>query len=318
MSEALSEQFLLQDKLTQDIKAAAKTLTVREARYLTDLYYQFQDNRIRAAGQIRSMVTDEVVEPHETLDWVMSQSEKLEISIRSVLGEFAKNRIVGAWSQSIHGIGPVISAGLIANISMRVWVCMASDEEKETRRKREEQCTQRKPCSMACHEKPLNTAGMIWRYAGLDPTVKWEKGKKRPWNASLKRLCFLIGECFVKVSNSPKDFYGHFYRQRKEQEIAKNDRGEFAEQAARVLREKNIGKSTDAYKAYSQGKLPPAHIHRRACRYCVKLFLAHWHAVAYRAEFERSAPAPYAMSELGHTDYIQPPNYPWPAELKKK
>lgn len=311
MSESISEQFLLQDKLTKDIKAAAKTLTVREARYLTDLYYQMQDNRIRAAGQIRAMEAGEVKEPHMTLDWVFSQSEKLEGSIRSVLGEFAKNRIVGAWSQSIMGIGPVISAGLIANISMRIWVCMAPEEEKASRRKPSEHCRPSKPCSMACHEKPLNTVGQIWRYAGLDPTTKWEKGKKRPWNASLKRLCWLIGQSFVKVHNNPKDFYGHYYRVRKEQEVKKNDAFQFRDQAERILREKKIGKETDAYKSYSIGKLPPAHIQQRAERYAVKLFLSHWHQVAYRAEFEAMAPAPYAISELGHADLIGVPNWPF-------
>lgn len=316
MSEPTSEQFAPIDKLTKDIKAAAKTLTAREARYLTDLYYQFQDNRIRAAAQIRSMESTEVKEPHLTLDWVFAQSEKLEGSIRSVLGEFAKNRVVGAWSQSILGIGPVISAGLIANISMRVWVCMAPDEEKQKRRKAAEQCRLTKACSIACHEKPLNTVGMIWRYAGLDSTVKWEKGKKRPWNASLKRLCWLIGQSFVKVSNNPKDYYGHFYRLRKEQEVRNNDAGKFAEQAARILVEKKISKETDAYKAYSVGKLPPAHIQQRAERYAVKLFLSHWHAVAFRAEFEAPPPKPYVITHLGHADHILPPNYPWASELK--
>jgi len=311
MSESVSDQFLLQDKLTRDIKQAGKTLTVREARYLTDLYYQMQDNRIRAAGQIRAMEQGEVKEPHMTLDWVFGQSEKLETSIRSVLGEFARNRTVGAWSQSILGIGPVISAGLIANISMRVWVCMAAEEVKAKRRKAADQCRQETPCSVACHEKPVNTVGQIWRYAGLDPTSKWEKGKKRPWNASLKRLCWLIGQSFVKVHNNPKDFYGHYYKHRKEIEIANNDAGKFSEQAAQVLRDKKIGKDTDAYKAYSVGKLPPAHIQARAERYAVKLFLAHWHGVAFRAEFERDAPVPYAISELGHADLIGIPNWPF-------
>ena len=152
MSEATSEQLTPLDKLTRDIKQAGKTLTVREARYLTDLYYQMQDNRIRAAGQIRAMEQEEVKEPHLTLDWVFAQSERLESSIRSVLGEFAKNRIVGAWSQSILGIGPVISAGLIANISLTVWVCMASQEEKASRKKHEDRCMKTGPCSPACHE----------------------------------------------------------------------------------------------------------------------------------------------------------------------
>jgi hypothetical protein len=311
MSESTSEQFTPLDKLTRDIKQAGKTLTVREARYLTDLYYQMQDNRIRAAGQIRAMEQEEIKEPHLTLDWVFNQSEKLEGSIRAVLGEFAKNRTVGAWSQSILGIGPVISAGLIANIGLTVWVCMADEGEKSKRRKPSDHCAKIKPCSLACHEKPVNTVGQIWRYAGLDPTSKWEKGKKRPWNASLKRLCWLIGQSFVKVSNNPKDFYGHYYRNRKEQEIKNNDAGKFVEQAVRALTEKKIGKETDAYKAYSIGKLPPAHIQQRAERYAVKLFLSHWHQVAFRAEFGAMPPAPYAISQLGHSDLVSVPNWPF-------
>lgn len=56
---------------------------------------------------------------------------------------------------SIHGIGPVISAGLLAHIDIHRAV----------------------------------TVGHIWRFAGLDPSVKWLKKTKRPWNAGLKVLC---------------------------------------------------------------------------------------------------------------------------------
>jgi hypothetical protein len=269
-----------------------------------------QENRIRAAGQIRSMEQGEEKEPHLTLDWVMNQSESLENSIRSVLGEFAANRIVGKWSQSICGIGPVISAGLIGNISLTIWNCLA-DKAVKAKRKKENRCTKAKPCSQACHEKRVNTVGQIWRYAGLDPTSKWEKGQIRPWNASLKVLCWKAGQSFVKVSTNNNDFYGQYYKARKAQEIERNEAKMFSEQAARILTEKKIGKETDAYKAYSIGKLPPAHIQARAERYAVKLFLSHWHQVAFFAEFGEMPPIPYAISQLGHVDLIQVPNWPF-------
>lgn len=311
MSESTSEQLVPLDKLNKDIKKAAATMTPREARYLVDLYYQMQDNRIRAAGQIRSMEQAQQKEPHLTLDWFLNQSESLESSIRSVLGEFAKHRTVGRWSQSICGIGPVISAGLIANIGMTVWTCMAMPEEKKKRKKPSEHCSIAKPCNAACHLEPVNTVSRIWRYAGLDPTVKWGKGEKRPWNASLKVLCWKIGQSFVKVHNNDNDFYGKYYARRKAQEIERNDASRFSDQAARVLTEKKIGKETDAYKAYSVGKLPPAHIQARAERYAVKLFLSHWHQVAYFAEFGEMPPKPYVLSILGHADEIQVPNWPF-------
>ena len=151
--------------------------------------------------------------------------------------------------------------------------------------------------------------GSIWRFAGLDPTFTWDKGKKRPWNAALKTLCWQIGESFVKVSGREDDFYGKLYLKRKQQETAANNAGQFAEQARLKLERFNIGKDTEAYKAYSQGKLPPAHIHSRAKRWAVKLFLSHYHWVAWTLATGTPPAEPYAISILGHADYIAPPNF---------
>ena len=131
---------------------------------------------------------------------------------------------------------------------------------------------------------------------------------KRPWNAELKLVCWKLGESFVKVSNHAEDVYGHVYAERKMLETQMNEEGKFKEQAdAKASR---VGRSTDAYKAYSQGKLPPAHLHARAKRYAVKLFLAHWHHVAHELEFGTPPPKPYILNQEGHTHYIAPPNWP--------
>lgn len=134
---------------------------------------------------------------------------------------------------------------------------------------------------------------------------------KRPWNADLKRLCWLIGESFVKVQANKHDVYGRVYVERKALEIERNEAGAFADQAAAALKAKRIGKDTDAYKACSQGKLPPAHIHARAKRYAVKLFLAHWQHVAYESHFGTPPPKPYVLEHVpGHVHFIAPPNWP--------
>ena len=73
-----------------------------------------------------------------------------------------------------------------------------------------------------------------------------------------------------------------------------------------ILTKKKIGKDTDAYKAYSIGKLPPAHLHARATRYAVKLFLAHLHEVMYVQHHGRKPPLPYAIGILGHAHKIEP------------
>lgn len=171
------------DKLKKDIKEAAKVLSDDEARFLVDSYYQMQDNRIRSDGQIRSM--DKSGEPNQVLGWLSDQNTTLENNIKSALDKYTDSKPIGVWMKSICGIGAVISAGFLAHIDIT-----------------------RAP-----------TAGHIWSYAGLNPDMEWKKGEKRPFNATLKTLCWKLGESFVKVSNNGKDIYGKMYQNRKQQDI---------------------------------------------------------------------------------------------------
>jgi len=187
---------------------------------------------------------------------------------------------------SITGIGPVITAGLLAHLDIT--------------------------------QAP--TAGHFWRFAGLDPTCKWEKKTKRPWNAGLKVLvAFKAGESFVKTQNNKNDYYGQIFVTRKALEHERNERLLFNEQAEQVLAAKRIGKDTEAFKAYSVGKLPPAHIHARARRYAAKLFLAHVHQAMY-ADWYKGAPSPlpyiFHVEEGRHRHLLEPPNWPMPKEGK--
>lgn len=256
-------------KLTRDLKAASVTLSPDEVRYLVDAYYQMQENRKRGANQARSMTE----EPHQVIDWLTANNQTLEKNILRALDAYTDEHPVGEWAKSIIGIGPVIAAGLLAHI----------DIEKAP------------------------TVGHIWRFAGLDPTVEWKKGEKRPWNARLKTLVWKIGESFVKFQNHEDDIYGHVYVARKEMEIAANERGDYADQAKAKLAKFNIGKDTEAYKWYSIGKLPPAHIHARAKRYAVKLFLAHLHYVMHEVRYGVPPAKPFILNQPGHTHFIHPP-----------
>ena len=260
-------------RLDNDLKKAAANLGPAEARYLVDAYYLWQEQRKRGDNQVRALSEGE--EPSDVIAWAADLANRFEGRIRILLDSYSDGSPVGRWSKSIVGIGPVIAGGLLAHI----------DIEKAP------------------------TVGHIWRFAGLDPTVNWERGQKRPWNAELKTLCWKVGESFVKVSGRDDDIYGHIYVERKAEEIAHNDNGDFAAQAERKLETTKIGKTTDAYKAYSAGKLPPAHIHARAKRYAVKLFLAHWHHVAYEVRYGAAPPKPYIIEHGGHTHYLAPPQW---------
>lgn len=264
-------EFEPMQRLSKDLRKASKELSPKEARYLVDTYYNVQEYRKAAANQVRAMT--EAGEPNSLIQWLFDNMRILENDIKSALNSYTDGHPVGAWAKTITGIGPIISAGLLAHIDIT----------------------------------KAPTVGSIWRFAGLDPTAEWKKGQKRPWNARLKTLAWKIGQSFVKVSNNPKDFYGKFYKERKAYEQAKNEAGDYAEQAAAKLEKFRIGKDTDAYKWYSQGKLPPAHIQQRAERYATKLFLAHWHEFAYENHYGVKPPKPYAISILGHGHEIKRP-----------
>ena len=241
-----------------------------DARFLVDEYYAIQNMRIAAFGQVRA--AGEAGEAHRFLLWYAEQLHFLEKQVKRALERYAKSTEIGERCLSVVGIGPVITAGLLAHF----------DIEKAP------------------------TVGHFWRFAGLDPTLVWEKKTKRPFNAKLKVLCWKIGESFVKVSGKETAVYGLLYKQRKELEQQRNDAGLLANQAAAKLDKYRIGKTTEAYKYYSEGKLPPAHIHARAKRWAVKMFLSHLHEVWYELHFGTPAPAPYTIAIQGHVHRLRP------------
>src|SRR5579859_529503 len=292
-------------KMTKGIKAAVTTLNPHEVRFLVGQYYAIQEYRKSSNNQVRAL--DQAHQPKEVLNWLAGNMDMLENQIKGALAVYSKSTIIGKWAESICGIGPVISAGLQAHI----------DIEKAP------------------------TVGHIWSFAGLDPNMKWEKGQKRPYNADLKMLCWKIGESFVKVSGNVNDIYGQVWLQRKELEWSRNKVGAFALQAREQLEKKNFKKDSDA-KLWMAGcisseallvyemtpsenrlgivkklagapgtgieMLCPAHIHARAKRYAVKLFLSHFHHVLYESIKGQAPPKPYILTRPEHVHYLAPPN----------
>ena len=262
------------DELAQmarsDIRLSGLTMGAMEARYLVDAYYISQNGRIRSDAQVRSMEG----EPTAVIQYLAGVAAITENTIKKTLDDYTLHHPVGAWLRTIVGIGPVTAAGLIAHLDV----------------------------------KKSETAGGFWKFAGLAGD-KWEKGQKRPWNAELKKLvCFKVGESFVKTQNKEEGFYGKLYRERKDHETAKNEAGGFADIAAQILAQKKWDKSTPTYACMVQGKLSPAHIHARARRYAVKIFLSHLHEVMYLTEFGKPPPAPFAIAILNHAHRIHIPN----------
>lgn len=280
LESILSPLHKISKDMMQAIRKSGGGFTTNEARFLVDLYYQMQKQRIILNNQAKGLDRDakkaeREAEPHDAIDFILLQSKTLEDQVKRILAVYVEMHPMQWFFAQTLGIGPVLAAGLLANIDI--------------------------------HKAP--TAGHIWNFAGLNPGIRWKKGEKRPFNAQLKTLCWKIGDSFVKLSGRDDAYYGKVYRQRKEREVEKNERLEFADKAAAKLENCRIGKDTDAFKHYSEGKLPPAHIDQRARRYAVKLFLSHLQQRWHEQEIG-PVPKPFAVAHLGHAHVIEPPQKP--------
>jgi len=271
-------------RLTRDLAQASRTMGAQEARFLVDTYYTFQDNRKRAGNQIKAMQRRaeaqglQAPEPHVLIDWMFDQSKILESQIKRAADQYTQAHIMGSWMRQIVGIGPVISAGLLANL-----------------------------------EVPRAHAGHIYAFAGIagDGQKEWLPNTKRPYSTRLKTVCWHAGQSFMKLaahtdkSGKPDCFYGLMYRERKAFEQKMSDEGHRHEAAAKWIKRMK-DKTTPTYKIYLEGKLPPSQIDARARRYAVKMFLSHMNDV-WHIRLGNPPPAPYAIARAGHVDYIPPP-----------
>jgi len=296
-----------------------------------DLYYQHQHARTRADNQIK-----EAEVPNELLTFTRSHAWKLESLIKRTMGIYAESKEVGLWLISNHGIGPVISAGLLAHLDIT----------------------------------KAKSAGAFSRFAGLDPTVEWMgkanvlklvhaeilKHKKieqaiaplclrlgrnaasvkvqattkkdgtiralnkdnltkalsrQPWNARLKVLLWKFADSMVKHRNHDACFYGHLYAKRKKYEIEQNLSGAHAEECKKILEDKNFSKETVAREAYRKGIFPDGHVDMRARRQVEKLFLSHLYQVMFESFYDQPASLPYVFAFKDHDffHYLRPPGW---------
>ncbi len=115
--------------------------------------------------------------------------------------------------------------------------------------------------------------------AVMDGTRIQKRGKTKQefidWGYSKRRRTwmYLLTEAIEKQTAGNGSVYKDLYVERKAYEKAKNEAGDYKEQAAEAISEKNIGKTTVTYKAYAAGKLPDAHINMRVKRFVAKRIL---------------------------------------------
>ena len=271
MSQSLNLELVT--RLSKDLKQSSSELGIFEVRYLVDLYYQIQDFRIQTAGQVRNILKDDKHEPHATIGFFADNFRKIEDDIKKILDVYTSNHPVGIWAKSIMGVGPVIAAGLIANLDIKdkptaghFWsYCgLASGIIEYLGKAKATKAVEKfignatkldyeQLCEICVNlnRKPKNILTRIENlYMGkkqIDPGNVSKSDLVKilsmpPYNTKLKNLCWKIGQSFVKVSNNPNDFYGKIYQEFKAYQNKLNEEGKLADQAKAKLENYNIGK----------------------------------------------------------------------------
>lgn len=241
-------------------------LDTKDVADAVELYYDAQKLRIMHANKERSEG------PGELVSWFSYWLELGEDLIAKKLREWVlseKSPEEARWAFSQVGIGPIIAAGLAAHIDVN----------------------------------KADTVSSLWKFAGLAPGFdRKTKGTKLPYNSRLKVLCWKLGESFVKVNGKEDATYGQLYAKFKAEEVSRNATGKYINAAVHELTSKKItDKKTK--QILESGKLIDGHLHSRAKRRAVKIFLAHYWLVARQAR-KLLISEPYAITVLGHTGKI--------------
>lgn len=319
------------EKLTKEMKTSILKLgnvSRAEIRTLVDTFYQLQDDRKAKTEQIRSIENgaDQTGENKQAsltiLKWIVKHMAAMEAGIKKCLEIICQSSEVGRWLMNTKGIGPVLAAGLLAyfDVDGREYASQfisyaGLNDNNRPWLGREKS---KKIIDEVVGDAKDITDDMVieiakrsqWTYSYLlekaydQEKKKWKKEKLTaaiaipPYNKSAKTLMWKVGKSFWWMMNDPDSMYGRLYSERKIYEMEKNDAGEYDQQAAYILSTKNIDKSTNAYKAYSMGKLPDAHINARCMRWVEKIFLSHLFEEMYRVHYDKIPPRYYTLEHM--------------------
>ena len=255
--------------------------------YLIRTYKSITDMVAATKQRLRSLPGDHPIK----FDRILHGEEKEE-GLETVKGrvsrlidkELPSWDVYNLWLKNVPGIGPVIAAELIMLYYYRhVPICKDCCTDLEDREESywcpscEKSVKGQGNLDYRIEEKDFPNIAKWWAYMGRDildgGMRKKKKGTKQNWSAAGRKLGFMVGESFNKMK--PEHEY------------------------------KKIMLSQKAKYEKSQPEISKGWRHNKAKNNTVKLFLAHFWAVARELD-GKSVTEPYAMVIMGHTGYIKP------------
>ena len=171
------------------------------------------------------------------------------------------------WIESIDGVGPGSLVAIIGNTGnlwnyptvQKLWKRMGLAVATDGRRQRN--------IKGASEEERLTNG-----YSAQRRSAVWNIGTSLMFAQTERKEKDKVTKEVTGIKKQA-GLYRTIYDNRRAYEEAKNEAGDYAPLARAILASSTFGKTTEAYKAYSQGKLPKAHLKARAQRYMEKEFV---------------------------------------------
>lgn len=220
------------------------TANIDELAHLEQLRQQVQRHRIQMGNRLAAIERGDSQGNAEVATHFAERFNGIEDELSAMIARTVKEHPVWPWMDAVKGIGPGLAGAILAPIDI-------------TR---------------------ANSISALWKYAGQGVSDgerdRPRKGEKLPYNAGLKRNCYLVATSFMRASSPYRAVY-------------------------------------DETKEYYQANRPDwtaGHVDMAAKRKMVKLFLAHLWVVWRDAEGLPLSP-PYSSRVLEHDGIVPPWRY---------
>ena len=261
-------------------------------RNLVDIYYDFQGQRIQTQLRIGASERENTLSKEELsifgITTIMENAKNFESDIEKIIKKQLLNHaLYTQYLSKIQGIGPLLSAGLIAYIDNIERFKHVSSLWQYSGYGMNRYCPEcKKPTYVEVKYSTGKIAKKLHPFENCpecghttNPILqKRQSGYQSNWNDKLKVLAWKAATSFVKQSAS-KSKYRSLYDQIKKAERRKHP----------------VKKIVNGKTLFNDG-----HINNRAMRKVSKIFLAHvWQT--WRRQQGLEATEPYAKQLLGHS-----------------
>lgn len=240
-------------------------------RAIVEDFYDIQKFRISVEGQLRSLDQGTAEGGADFFrDKVYGGAKQIEKDVLKEIQSWLKGEeIYTEWLINVKGVGPILSAGLIA------WI---------------EDITK------------FATISKLWRYSGMavaedGRAERRVKGQKICWNPRMKNLCWKLGESFVKTKGNFRFLY---------EDIRKDydSKWKTSDDCKSIGCAKQGAKKGDKRECMKGHRYAAAK--RKTVKIFLALLFMKWYELS--GEKPRH-PRPFSIDVLGHSDMFKPEDF---------